>query len=60
MNLYIVHDEEYNHKIVVKAPNAEEAIKKLRNYLKETKQIGILWSECVWMADLCDNDKVLE
>ena len=30
------------------------------NFLKETKQAGDLWRDLKWVADLCDNDKVLE
>ena len=60
MRLYLVHDKDYCYMIVVSANNAEEAITKLQNYLKETKQTGEFWNNTEWIADLCDNDKVLE
>lgn len=58
--LYLVHDEDYSYKIVVSAQNAKDALKKLNTFLKETKQVGDLWRDLKWVADLCDNDKVLE
>ena len=58
--LYLVHDEDYSYKIVVSAQNAKDALKKLNTFLKETKQAGDLWRDLKWVADLCDNDKVLE
>lgn len=60
MNLYLVHDEDYCYKVVVSATNANEAIAKLENFIRETKQTGEFWRESKWIADLCDNDKVLK
>ena len=58
--LYLVHDEDYNYEVVVSAYGAVNAIEKLQNFLKETKQTGEFFTETKWIADLCDNDKVLE
>lgn len=62
MNLYLVHDKDFNYKIVVYAFNAGQAVEKVLNWLKETKQTGEFWisDHIKWIADLCDNDKVLE
>lgn len=58
--LYLVHDKDYNYQVVVSANSATNAIEKLQNFIKETKQTGEFWIESKWIADLCDNDKVLE
>ena len=58
--LYLVHDKDYNYKVVVSANSATNAIEKLQKFIKETKQTGELWIKIEWIADLCDNDKVLE
>ena len=58
--LYLVHDEDYNYQVVVSANSATDAIKKLKNFIKETKQTGEFWIETKWIANLCDNDMVLE
>ena len=58
--LYLVHDKDYNYKVVVSAISAISAIEKLQNFIKETKQTGEFWVQTQWIADLCDNDKVLE
>ena len=62
MRLYLVHDEDYNYRVVISALSADESIEKLHNWLKETKQNGELWKSTgvKWYADLCDNDKVIE
>ena len=59
-NLYLLHDEDYNYKIIVSAQNANEALKKLNIFLKETKQVGDLCCNTKWIVDLCDNDKIIE
>lgn len=59
-SLYLVHDEDYCYKVVVSATNANEAIEKVNRFIKKTKQTGEFWIESKWIADLCDNDKVLE
>lgn len=58
--LYLVHDEDYSYEVVVSANSATNAIEKLQNFIKETKQTGEFWIKTKWIADLCDNDKVLE
>lgn len=60
--LYLVHDEDYNYRVVIRATNSEEAVAKLHRWLAETNQNGELWSSknVKWYADLCDNDKVIE
>lgn len=58
--LYLLHDEDYSYKIVVSAPNANEALEKLDVFLKDTKQVGKLWRDLTWIVDLCDNDRVIE
>lgn len=62
VNLYLVHDNNYNYRIVIRAKDADEAINKLHNYMKETKQNGEFWSSnnIIWYADLCDNEKVID
>lgn len=61
MKLYLVHDEDYNYKIVVSATNYDEAIKKTHKWLEETKQNGDLWNSknVRWIAELCDNNTVI-
>lgn len=58
--LYLVHDEDYSYEVVVSANSATNAIEKLQNFIKETKQTGEFWIKTKWISDLCDNDKVLE
>ena len=58
--LYLVHDKDYNYEVVVSAISAISAIEKLQDFIKETKQTGEFWVQTQWLADLCDNDKVLE
>lgn len=58
--LYLVHDEDYSYEVVFSANSATNAIEKLQNFIKETKQTGEFWIKTKWIADLCDNDKVLE
>ena len=62
MRLYLVHDKDYCYRVVIKANNSEEAIEKLHKWFEETKQNGEFFSSnnVKWIADLCDNDKVLE
>ena len=62
MNLYVVHDEDYNYRIVISASDSDEAITKLHNWIAETKQNGDFWrsTNVKWYADLCDNDKVIQ
>ena len=62
MNLYLVHDADYNYRVVVAATYADEAIKKTQKWLEETKQNGELWTggNVKWFADLCDNDVVIK
>lgn len=61
MNLYLVHDEDYNYRVVVRANNSEEAIKRVLKWIEETGQNGELWNSnnIKWSADLCDNDTVI-
>lgn len=58
--LYLLHDEDYSYKVVVSAQNANEALEKLDAFFKDTKQVGELWRDLIWIADLCDNDRVIE
>lgn len=62
MKLYLVHDEDFNYRVVVYANNTEEAIDKLHKWMEETKQNGELWKSknTKWYADLCDNDVVIK
>lgn len=62
LGLYLVHDKDYSYRIVVCAENAEQAIEKVLKWLKETKQCEEFWisNRINWIADLCDNDKILE
>ena len=58
--LYLLHDEDYSYKIVVSATSANEAKQKMEDFVKETKQVGDLFPKIKWIADLCDNDNVIE
>lgn len=62
MRLYVVHDEDYSYKIVVSAMDYKEAIEKTHKWLEETKQNSNLWNSknIKWIAELCDNDIVVE
>ena len=62
MRLYLVHDENYCYRVVVQANDEKEAIKKLHKWFEETKQNGefFISNKVKWIADLCDNDKILE
>lgn len=53
-SLYLCHDKDYNYRVVVSAIDANEAIEKLKKYIKETKQFGEMWYEPEWIADLSD------
>lgn len=59
--LYIVHDTDYNYRIVVEAESSQQAEKKVHKYLSDTKQNGECWcsKNVKWQTDLCDNDTVL-
>ena len=58
--LYLLHDEGYSYKVVVSAQNANKALEKLDVFFKDTKQVGELWRDLTWIADLCDNDRVIK
>lgn len=62
MKLYLVHDEYDNYKVIVYATNGEDAIEKMHKWMVETKQNGEFFNSknVKWIADLCDNNKVLE
>lgn len=55
-----MRNEDYNYQVVVSADSANSAVEKLQIFLKETKQTGEFFVKTKWIADLCDNDKVLE
>lgn len=52
MSLYIVHDDEECYKYAVKASSYNEAIELVKQSTGHTK-----WN---WIADLCDNDELIE
>lgn len=52
MSLYIVHDDDESYKYVVKASSHSEAIELVKQSTGHTK-----WG---WIADLCDNDELIE
>lgn len=58
--LYLLHDEDYSYKVVVSATSANEAKRKIEDFVKETKQVGDFFPKIKWIADLCDNDSVIE
>lgn len=57
--LYLVHDKDYNYKIVASAKTPNDAISKVEQFLKETKQTGTYWHNPKWIASLFDNEKIL-
>ena len=62
MKLYLVHDEEYCYRVVINANNRNEAIEKTYKWFEDTKQNGEFFNSnnVKWIADLCDNDVVIE
>ena len=58
--LYLLHDSDYSYKFVVSATSANEAKQKMENFIKETKQVGDFFPKIKWIADLCDEDRVIE
>ena len=62
MRLYLVHDEEYCYRVIIKASNNNDAIEKLHKWFEETKRNGEFFNSnnVTWIADLCDNDVVIE
>lgn len=55
MRLYLVHDEEYCYRIVIKANSSNEAIEKFHKWFENFNSNNVKW-----IADLCDNDVVIE
>lgn len=62
MKLYLVHDDNYCYKVVVKAETSDEAISKVKVFLQRTNQASEFFksNHVKWIADLCDNDTILE
>lgn len=62
MRLYLVHDEEYCYRVVIKASSNNDAIEKLHKWFKESKKNGEFFNSknVKWIAELCDNDVVVE
>lgn len=62
MRLYLVHDEDYCYRVVIQANQNEDAIEKLHKWFKDTKQDSEFFTSknVKWIADLCDNDVVIE
>ena len=62
MRLYLVHDKEYAYMVVIKASRSNDAIEKLHKWFEKAKQHGEFFNSnnVKWIADLCDNDVVIE
>lgn len=59
-HLYLVHDIDFNYKVVVLATDGNVAIDKVKDFLIRTNQCSEYFKKVNWIVSLCDNDKVLE
>ena len=58
LHLYFVHDDNVGIKIAVSASDDASAVRKVKDWLVETNQVGSCWQEVHLITDLCDNDEV--